>query len=304
MPSSSRTPDAADRSARSGLIAVFIAFFIWGLFPLYLKPLNSIPALQIAAWRYVMGCLVVVGWIAWRGELKALWQALLTPALLRRLSVTASLLAVNWTTYAWGVAHGQVLFTSLGYFISPLVNVLLGVLVLSERLDRAQWSAVVIASSGVVALTVQAGQFPWIALVLAGTFSLYGLLRKTSPVAALPGLAVETLLVSPLACGYLIWAQQQQGELLPHSPLMLVLLAMSGVATVVPLTLFNYGARLISYTTVGMLQYVGPTLQFLLGVFLYKEALSPARLASFGLIWLALLIYAADGMRRTNMRPV
>jgi chloramphenicol-sensitive protein RarD len=296
-------PESANRTARSGLIAVFGAFFIWGLLPLYLKPLNSIPALQIAAWRYVMGCLVVVGWITWRGELAEVWHALVTPVLLKRLMLTATLLAVNWTTYAWGVSHGQVLISSLGYFIAPLVNVLLGVLVLSERLNRAQWIAVSIAGCGVLALTVHAGQLPWIALVLAGTFSLYGLLRKTAPVAPLTGLAVETLLASPLACSYLLIVQQQQGDLLHHSSLMLVLLALSGVVTVVPLTLYNYGARLINYTTVGMLQYIGPTLQFLTGLLIYKESLSPARLACFGLIWLALAIYAGDGLRRSHMPP-
>lgn len=301
MTSSIRKPEPAETQTLSGLMAVFSAFLIWGLLPLYLKPLNSLPALQIAAWRYLMGCVVVMGWIAWRGELNQVWRTLVTPVLLRRLALTATLLAINWTLYAWGIAHGQVLLSSLGYFINPLVNVLLGVIVLSERLNRAQWIAVAIATSGVLLLTVQAGQLPWIALALAGTFSLYGLLRKVSPVAPLTGLAVETLLVAPLACGYLLLSQQQPGDALNHSTLMLVLLAFSGIVTVVPLTLFNYGARHINYATVGMLQYIGPTLQFLIGVFIYKETLTPARLACFGLIWLALAIYAADGIWRNRM---
>lgn len=297
MPVAESTPD---HTARNGVIAAASAFFIWGLLPLYLKPLNSLGALQIAAWRYAMGCLTVMGWISWRGELQSVWRAFATPALLARLTLTAGLLAVNWTLYAWGIAHGQVLLTSLGYFINPLVNVLLGMLVLSERLNRAQFTAVLLATTAVAGLTFDAGELPWIALVLAVTFSLYGLLRKTAPVAPLPGLAVETLLVSPLACGYLLLIEHQQGNLLEHSPLILILLALSGVATIVPLALFNFGTRRINYATIGMLQYIGPTLQFLIGVFIYKEALSGFRLGCFGLIWLALLIYAGDGLWRTR----
>lgn len=296
----SSTEHTSDHRARSGVIAIVGAFFIWGLLPLYLKPLTSIPALQIAAWRYLMGCVVVVGWMSWRRELPQMWRAFATPKLLGRLTITASLLAVNWTIYAWGIANGQVLLTSLGYFINPLVNVLLGVLVLSERLNRVQWSAVAIATIGVATLTVQTGHAPWISLALAITFSLYGLLRKTAAVEPLPGLAVETLLVSPLALGYLLFMQRQQGAMLDHSSWVLVLLAFSGVVTVVPLTLFNYGAQRINYATVGMLQYIGPTLQFMVGIFIYREALSPARLTCFAVIWLALAIYAADALWRSR----
>ncbi|MGC3981543.1 MAG: EamA family transporter RarD [Steroidobacteraceae bacterium] len=291
--------NSQDRT-RAGITAVAGAFFIWGLLPLYLKPLTDIAAFQIAAWRYLMGCLVVVAWTAWRGELAQIGQALRTARLLQRLFVTASLLAVNWTLYAWGVSHGQVLLASLGYFINPLVNVLLGVLVLSERLNRAQWLAVAIATLGVLALTVQAGSLPWISLILAISFSVYGLLRKTTAVAPLPGLAVETLLVSPLAFGYLWWIQQYQGGVFAHSNLALILLAFSGVVTIVPLALFNYGAQRINYATVGMLQYIGPSLQFLIGIFIYRESLSPARLGCFALIWLALAIYAGDSLLRAR----
>lgn len=291
---------ALSSQARSGVGAVAGAFFIWGLLPLYLKPLTTIPALQIAAWRYLMGCVFVFGWIIWRGELAQVRRAFTTPRLCARLALTASLLAVNWVLYAWGVSHGQVLTSSLGYFINPLVNVLLGVLILSERLNRMQWLAVALATAGVTALTINTGQLPWIALALAITFSVYGLLRKTADVAALPGLAVETLLVAPLALAYMSWLQAQQGDVLDHSFWATVLLVLSGVVTVVPLALFNYGARHISYATVGMLQYIGPTLQFLTGVFIYKEALTPARLMCFSLIWLALIIYAGDSWWRSR----
>lgn len=296
----SSTEHTSDHRARSGGIAIAGAFFIWGLFPLYLKPLVGVSALQISAWRYLMGCIAIVGWMAWHHELRQTWRVFTNPKLLGRLAITASLLAVNWTIYAWGVGHGQVLLTSLGYFINPLVNVSLGVLVLSERLNRVQWSAVTIATIGVVALTVQTGHAPWISLALAITFSLYGLLRKIAAVEPLPGLAVETLLVSPFALGYLLLIQQQQGGVLDHSALAMTLLALSGAVTVVPLTLFHYGAQRINYTTVGMLQYIGPTLQFLVGIFVYREALSSARLACFAMIWLALAIYAADALWRSR----
>lgn len=294
-------PDISSQSVRSGVGAVAGAFFIWGLLPLYLKPLTAISALQIAAWRYLMGCVFVLGWVSWRGELAQVRHAFSTPRLCARLTLTASLLAGNWILYAWGVSHGQVLTTSLGYFINPLVNVLLGVVVLSERLNRIQWLAVALATTGVAALTINTGELPWIALGLALSFSIYGLLRKTAEVAPLPGLTVETLLVAPFALAYMSWQQQQQGGVLNHSLWVTTLLLLSGVITVVPLALFNYGARRINYATVGMLQYIGPTLQFLIGILVYQEALSRARLACFALIWLALIIYAGDSWWRSRV---
>lgn len=293
-------PASSHQSARSGGIAVAGAFFIWGLLPLYLKPLTALSALQISAWRYLMGCVFVFGWVSWRGELAQVRRAFSTPLLCVRLTITSSLLALNWIVYAWGVSHGQVLTTSLGYFINPLVNVLLGILILSERLNRMQWLAVALAATGVVALTINAGELPWIALALALTFSLYGLLRKTADVAPLPGLTVETLLVAPLALAYMGWQQSQHGDVLDHSTWVTVLLLLSGVITVVPLALFHYGARRINYATVGMLQYIGPTLQFLVGIFIYHETLSRARLGCFALIWLALVIYAGDSWWRSR----
>lgn len=291
-------PSTSSRQTRNGVIATAGAFFIWGTLPLYMKPLTHVPAMQIAAWRYLMGCIFVFAWVSLRGELAQVRHAFATPYLRRRLTLTASLLAMNWTLYAWGVSNGQVLNTSLGYFINPLVNILLGVLILSERLNPLQWLAVALAASGVLALTIHASQFPWIALVLAVSFSSYGLLRKTTDVAPLPGLAVETLLVGPFALAYMSWQQMQLGNVLDHAFWPMLLLVLSGVITVVPLALFNYGARHISYATVGMLQYIGPTLQFLTGVFIYKEALTPARLMCYSLIWLALLIYAGDSWWR------
>jgi len=300
MPMPNPTTDPiADHHTRNGVFAAAIAFFVWGLLPLYLRPLAEVPALQITAWRSLTGCVAAFSWIAWRGELNAVRQVFTQPALVGRLALTSILLATNWVLYAWGVAHGQVLMTSLGYFINPLVNVLLGVMVLSERLNRVQWSAVALTAAAVAAFTMQSGELPWLALVLAGTFSLYGLLRKTAAVTAVIGLAVEGLVVAPLVALYLIFTQPQHSNI-HYSPLMIALLAGSGIMTIVPLALFNYGARRINYATVGMLQYIGPTLQFLIAILIYKETLPHARLICFSVIWLALAMYVLDGLWRSR----
>lgn len=294
------SPSSTQQVVRSGVVATATAFFVWGLLPLYLKPLHSIPAIQIASWRYVMGCLFTFGWLMWRGELQQARIALATPAVRWRLLCAASLLAVNWTLYAWGVAHGQVLTTSLGYFINPLVNVLLGVLVLAERLNRLQWTAVAIAATGVALLTINTGELPWIAFGLAGTFSVYGLIRKTAAVEALPGLASETLLMLPVCILYMTWAELQYGDVFHHDVWIQLLLILSGAITAIPLVLFAYGARRINYATVGMLQYIGPSLQFIIGIAVYRESLSSARLLCFVLIWTALVIYAGDSLWRSR----
>lgn len=296
MMSVSSTTAPTQSATRLGVMATACAFFIWGLLPLYLKPLNGIAALQIAAWRYTMGLVTLLTWLSLRGELAALWQVLKQPHLMGRLTLTGALLAINWTLYAWGVAHGQVLVTSLGYFINPLVNVLLGIVVLAERLNGRQWLAVAIAALSVLGLTIHTGHLPWLALSLAVTFSVYGLLRKTTPVAPLIGLTCESLIYAPLALAYLLYCAHQQGSVWPTADLQQGLLLLSGVVSIVPLGLFNFGARRISYASVGMLQYIGPTLQFLIGYFIYHEVVSRDAMLCFMGIWLALLIYAADSV--------
>jgi chloramphenicol-sensitive protein RarD len=296
---SSSSPDT--NHSRNGAFAVAAACFIWGLFPLLLKPLQAVSALEIACWRTVSGCAVVFAWLHWRGELSTVRDALRNPQLSLRLLLSAILLSINWWFYAWGVGHHQVLVTSLGYFINPLVNVLLGILLLGEILNPAQWCAVALAAASVLLMSVKADGVPWLALVLAITFSVYGLLRKTTHVAALPGLAVETLLLTPIALIILVWTGYQSGDRLAYTQVELSLLICSGIVTILPLGLFHSGARLINYATVGMLQYVGPTIQFLIGVFIFNETLSPLRLACFAMIWLALVIYAMDGFWRARI---
>jgi len=284
-----------------GLAAAAGAFFIWGLLPLYLKLLHAVPVLQVTAHRLTWGCLFALGWLALRRELGHVWVALSNPRVLVRLMASATLIGINWVIYVWGVANNHVVETSLGYFINPLVNVLLGVVVLSERLNRAQWTAVTIAAAGVVYLTWSAGHPPWIALALAITFSLYGFVRKVVQVDSLAGLGSETLLLLPLGLGYLIWCEAAGSGVLAHTDWFTnLLLVLSGPITAVPLVLFAFGARRIPYSTVGLLQYIGPTLQLLLGVFIFHEPFSGPRVIGFALIWSALAIYAGDGVWRSR----
>jgi chloramphenicol-sensitive protein RarD len=289
------------RLSPRGLAAATAAFGIWGLFPVYLHPLSSVPAIQVIAHRVSWSCLFILGWMLARGQLGRLTGILTSPALLARLTLTALCISGNWLVYVWSVTHAHIVETSLGYYIGPLVNVLLGVVVLRERLNRAQQLAVALAALAVTYLTVLAGRPPWIALALALSFSLYGLLRKVISVDALPGLATETLLLMPLSVAYLLWCQLHGSAAMTSSqPAIAALLIGSGLVTAIPLFLFAYGARALPYSTVGVLQYIAPSLQLLCGVVLYHESFAAARAAGFALIWVALLIYAADGVWRAR----
>lgn len=299
-PASPAVTDAT-REARNGLLGIIGAFLIWGLLPLYLHAMHAVPALQIMSHRLVWCCVFVLGWLAIRGQLGGVRTALADRGTVLRLCASAILISINWITYVWGVNNGHVIEASLGYFINPLVNVLLGVAVLSERLNRAQWTAVAIAAAGVVWLTVQAGRLPWIALTLAASFGTYGLIRKVVKVDSITGLATETLLIAPLGLAYLLWSEHTGQGTLGHAPGWLdAMLIGGGIVTAVPLALFAYGARRIPYSTVGLVQYIGPTIQLLLGVFLFGEPFSGARLIGFVLIWTALAIYAVDGVLRNR----
>ena len=292
------------RLSPRGLAAGAAAFSIWGLFPIYLHPLRDVPALQVICHRIAWSCLFILGWMLLRVELGRLADIFARPALLARLLLSALLISCNWLVYVWGVSHGHIVDTSLGYYINPLVNVLLGVLVLRERLNRVQWLAVGLAALGVLYLAVLAGRPPWIAATLALSFSLYGFVRKVINVEALPGLATETLLLLPLAAGYLLWCGLHGSDAFSRSGgAIAALLIGSGIVTAVPLFLFAYAARLLPYSTVGVLQYIGPSLQLLSGVLLFHEDFGAARAAGFVLIWTALALYAADGLRAVRAAP-
>ena len=289
------------RLSGKGLLAAAGSFVIWGCFPLYLKPLNHIDSLQVVSHRVAWACVLVVIWLILRGELWDLRKHFSNRAVLGRLLLSAVLITANWLGYVWGVSHGRVLEASLGYFINPLANVLLGVLVLRERLNVAQWTSVGIAAAAVIYVSVATGTPPWIALTVAASFSLYGLVRKMVQVEALQGLAVETLVLMPLALGYLIWCEINGTGAFGHSGAVVnTLLVGCGPITAVPLFLFAYGARLIPYSTLGLILYITPSLQLLSGIFLYHESFSGARAIGFAMIWLALVIYVVDGVRRAR----
>ncbi|HXY97114.1 MAG TPA: EamA family transporter RarD [Steroidobacteraceae bacterium] len=284
-----------------GLAAGVAAFTIWGLFPVYLHPLSGVPPLEIVAHRITWSCLLLIGVLLLRAELGCLTTTLGKPRLLAGLATSACLITCNWLVYVWSVTHHHIVESSLGYYINPLVNVLLGVLVLRERPNAVQWSAIALAAIAVIYLAVEAGRPPWIAFALASSFSLYGFVRKVISVDALPGLATETLLLLPFALAYIAWCEATQVAAFSHDgPRIAALLIGSGIFTAVPLFLFAYGARRLPYSTVGVLQYIGPSLQLLCGVLFLDETFGGARAAGFALLWAALLLYAAEGLWRAH----
>jgi chloramphenicol-sensitive protein RarD len=245
----------------------------------------------------VLCCVVELFSLRLRGELSSVRAALVDPSSRRRLATTAVLISVNWLVYVWAVSQGRVVEASLGYFITPLLNVVLGVVVLRERLRSLQSAAVVLAALGVGYLTWQLGCPPYIALVLALSFSTYGLLRKTVAAEALSGLAAETLLLTPLGAAYLVWMESRgQGAFARATPMQLGLLMCSGAITALPLWLFSFGARRVSLATLGLVSYLSPTLQFLVGVYFFQEHFDPHRLVGFTCIWCGLILYSADAV--------
>jgi chloramphenicol-sensitive protein RarD len=282
---------------RSGVLSAALAFLCWGLFPLYFHAIDEVPSMEILAHRMLwsLGFLLIV--LAVRRQWK--WLNLVRePRLLFSFIASALLLSANWLLYIWSVNNGHVIDASLGYFITPLVNIMFGFLLLKERLRRAQWGAIALAALGVAWLTWQAGTVPWIALILAATFGGYGLLRKTATLGPLEGLSLETMVLFPLAAGYVGWLALHGESTFVSTPSDATrwLLVAAGPITAIPLLLFAAGARQIPLSVLGLLQYLSPTIQFLLGVWLFHEAFTAERLVGFVLIWAALALYGAEGM--------
>lgn len=284
------------------MLSAASAYAIWGVFPLYFKALQEVPSIEILLHRMVWSLLFLGVVLIWRGQWAWLRDVMRKPKVLGGFAASSLLLASNWFLYIWAVNSGHVVDSSLGYFINPLFNVLLGSLLLHERLRPVQWFAVAVAACGVAWLTWQAGSLPWIALLLAATFGLYGLLRKTAALGALEGLALETLLLFPLASVYLVvLALNGHNSFSEVSTTTRWLLVAAGPITAIPLLLFASGARRIPLSLLGLLQYIGPTLQLLLGVWLYHEPFGGMRLLGFALIWGALAIYSLEGLWRAWM---
>lgn len=282
---------------RSGIFFAATAYVLWGMFPLYFKLLQSVPAQQILMHRIIWSLVFVLAVLAWRRQWQWLYRVVRQPRVLLGFGVSAVLLSTNWLIYIWSVNSGRVVDASLGYFITPLVSVLLGYLLLKERLRPVQWAAIGLAATGVAWLTWQSGQLPWIGLALAASFGTYGLLRKTAALGPLEGLTLETLLLVPLALAYLALLSGQDQSVFHTAPTATRwLLAAAGPITAIPLLLFAAGARQIPLSTLGFLQYIAPTLQLLIGVWLYREPFSGTRLIGFVIIWAALAVYSAEGL--------
>jgi chloramphenicol-sensitive protein RarD len=273
------------------------AYATWGLFPIYWKWLHDVPALQLLAhrivWSFVL--LAVVLWVLRQ------WPALRAEAIQRRTlgiyAIAGLLLSINWGTYVWAVNAGYIVETSLGYFINPLLSVVLGVFILHEHLRRVQWVAVGLAAAGVIYLTLAYGAPPWIALTLAFSFGLYGFVKKTAPLGALHGLTLETAILFVPMLLYLIFAEVRgEGAFLHTDAITTLLMIGAGLVTVVPLLMFAAAVRLIPLSLIGILQYIAPTLQFLIGVLIFKEPFTPTQLIGFGLVWLALIVFTSESL--------
>ncbi len=301
------SPAAHTPAQTRGALAAASCYFLWGLVPLYWTQLAAIDSIELIAHRHVWSLAFLLVLIAAQDGFGAVADALRTGRGIALNLLSALLLTGNWLVYVWGVNHGHVIDCSLGYFLVPLVNVAAGRFVLHEHLRRAQWIAIALAALGVSLMIAQLGHPPWIALALAGSWGGYSLLRKKSPLAPVTGLAVETLLLAPVAIAFLLWQHHTGAGALGRVDVRMHALVLSaGVITAIPLLLFAYGAKRIRLSTLGLLQYLAPTVQLMLAVWIYHEPFSRARAQSFGFIWAALALYTADNVlaqRRRSARP-
>ncbi|MFJ2988014.1 EamA family transporter RarD [Collimonas sp. NPDC087041] len=291
---------------QAGMLYAIASYVLWGLFPIYFKALEAeVPPVDIVAHRIVWSFLFLLIVLTVRKQWAWVGPMLRQPRVIGGFVASALLLTANWTTYIWAVNNNHIVEASLGYFINPMVSVALGLVFLRERPRPLQWLAIAIAAGAVLWLTWQAGHPPWIALTLAVTFGGYGLLRKTASLGALPGLALETALVLPLALAFLAYTSlQDHNTFSSASTSTKWLLVAAGPITSIPLLMFAAGARRIPLSLVGVLQYITPSLQLLFGVWLYGEELDGNRLNGFILIWCALALYSAEGLWRTfKIRP-
>lgn len=273
---------------RTGLIAGLGAYCLWGLLPLYLKLLTGIPASDVLANRILWSLLLIGGIMVATGGGARLRAVIVQPRLMLLLITSAVLIAANWLIYTWAVLNGHVLDTSLGYFINPLISIVFGVVLLGERLARAQWLAVGLATTGVAVIAIANGALPLVSLGVALSFALYGLVRKFAAVDAVTGLLVETIILTPVALG---WLLTRPDGLFSRPAATEALLIAGGALTAVPLLLFGIATRWLKLSTIGLMQYIAPTMVFLLAVFLFGEVLTTSRLFAFGCIWAGLALY-------------
>ena len=289
----------------SGLVAGIAAFVTWGLVPVYWKLLRFVPAVEILAHRFVWTCFFIILLLSWQRR----WPEVLANLRSRRTALFCAgsgvAIAINWFVFIWAVNAGHVLETSLGYFMTPLVNVLFGAMLLRERLSRPQIASVLLATSAVCFLTFGFGRLPWVALTLCFSFGFYGLLRKVSGAAPIPGLFLETTVIVPFAAGCLLYLERKHTLHFGLStPGLSLLLISTGIVTGVPLLWFAHAARHLRLTTLGFLQYLAPSCTFFLGIFVFHEPFRRAQMLTFALIWIALAIFTLDAVRRWRLTKV
>ena len=304
-------PDLSDQPSPSRAVAggwsAAAAFLIWGTVPIYWKQMQGVSAFELITHRIVWSLLFLGLVLAWQKDFASLRPGLASARAVGLNLLASLLLAANWTVYVWAVNAGHVIETSLGYFLVPLINVAVGALVLHEKLRPAQWTSIALAAAGVALLLWRVGHVPWIALSIAVTWTSYGLLKKKSALGSLAGLTVETLLLFPVALALLLWWHHTGAGALGRVDARTQAFVLSaGVVTAIPLVLFAYGAQRIRLTTLGLLQYLAPSVQFVIGLFVYHEAFDQARFQAFGLIWVGLVVYTADTFwhqRRLLLNP-
>jgi chloramphenicol-sensitive protein RarD len=290
-----------------GILNGIAAYALWGFFPIYWKLLHQVPALQVIGHRISWSFILLVLFIVLTKQWQSFRSAALTTKTIGIYSIAGILLTINWLVYVWGVNSGFIVETSLGYFINPLLSVLLGVIFLRERLRTAQWVPVIIAAIGVIYLTAVYGRLPWNALSLAFSFGFYGFVKKLAPLGSLYGLTLETGIVFPIALIYLVFVGMSGiGAFLQQSVLTDLLLIGAGVVTTIPLLMFASAAKQIPLTVIGLLQYIAPTIQFLIGVFIYDEPFDQSHFIGFGIVWVALVIFWVENFlaNRVPVEPI
>lgn len=279
----------------SGLPHALGAYLMWGFLPLYLLLVTNVPPFEFVGWRIIWTLPLCLAIVAMRRQFPEIRAAITSPRVLMMLLASSILIAINWFVYIWAIMQGNVYAASLGYYLNPLINVLLGTMLLSERLSKWQWLAVAIAASAVALLVAGALTTLWISLTLAFSFGTYGIVRKQVPVGALPGLTIESaVLLLPASAIAAYYAMSEAGPAFGTDITMSLLIMFSGVVTALPLLLFAIAARRMEYSTLGFIQYLAPTIVFLLGLFVFEEELKPVQMASFALIWTAVIIFAGD----------
>jgi chloramphenicol-sensitive protein RarD len=294
----------ADAKARRGFLLALGAYLLWGMLPFYMKAVAHLPLAEVIAHRIVWSVPIAAAVLVWAGRTADFKAAIRSPRTIAMAVLTAALISVNWGIYVWAIAVDRTVETALGYYINPLVSVVVGALLLGERLDRLQVAAVVLAAIAVAVLTVDAGKLPWVSLALAFSFAAYGFFRKTLPIGPSQGFLLEVLLLSVPALGYIVFLiASGQDHFVSGSLNDTALLIGCGPVTAVPLLLFAFGARLLRLSTIGIMQYIAPTIVFMIAVLIFNEPFGSTQAVAFGLIWAALAMYSWSMFRGREIRP-